>query len=374
MKICFVIIELDYFVSHRLDLAKNLAMSHEVYVITNIENASDERLKEISDYGINLCHLPGRKGSLDILGYFRYLKSLRNLIKSLKLDFIFYVTLEMSTLGALLNNFQENRKSYFLITGLGPHFFNNKLKYILYRIIQRIIFMLLKIKNNYLFIFQNPDDQKIFIKRKLCDESISTVIQGNGIDTDYFKYCKRNIESEVIFLFASKLIYSKGIIEYINASKDLASEYPAIKFLIAGNYDPSNPDSISKKEFEGIQASKHLEYKGFIDIKKMRNCLYESSVLVLPSYGEGLPKIALEASATGLPLILSDVRGCRDCLIDEKNGLLIKAQNITDLKTAMEKFINQKELINIYGKFSSEVVKKKFSIDIITEKFLKIID
>lgn len=374
MKICFVIIEFDYFISHRLDLAKNLAMSHEIFVITNIENASHERLKEISDYGINLCHLAGRKGSLDILGYFRYLKSLKNLIKSLKLDFVFFVTLEMSTLGALLNNFQENRKFYFLITGLGPYFYSKKLKYILYRLIQRIIFMFLKIKNNYMFIFQNTDDQKIFINRKLCDASMSTVIQGNGIDTNYYKYHKRNIESEVIFLFASKLIYSKGIIEYINASKELARKYPDIKFHIAGKYDPSNPDSISKKEFKAIQDSKYIKYKGFIDIKIMRDCLYKSSVLVLPSYGEGLPKIALEASATGLPLILSDVRGCRDCIIDRKNGLLIKAQNSTDLKNAMEKFINQKELINIYGKFSSEVVKKNFSIDIISQKFLKIID
>ena len=374
MKICFVIIELDYFISHRLDLAKNLAMSHEIFVITNIENASHEKLKEISNYGIKLCHLAGRKGALDILGYFRYLKSLKNLIKSFKLDFVFFVTLEMSTLGALLNNFQENRKFYFLITGLGPYFYSKKLKYILYRLIQRIIFMLLKIKNNYMFIFQNADDQKIFINRKLCDASMSTVIQGNGIDTNYYKYHKRNIESEVIFLFASKLIYSKGIIEYINASKELAKKYPDIKFHIAGKYDPSNPDSISKKEFKAIQDSKYIKYKGFIDIKLMRDCLYESSVLVLPSYGEGLPKIALEASATGLPLILSDVRGCRDCIIDRKNGLLIKAQNSTDLKNAMEKFINQKELINIYGKFSSEVVKKNFSIDIISQKFLKIID
>ena len=156
--------------------------------------------------------------------------------------------------------------------------------------------------------------------------------------------------------------------------KSLQKKYPDIKFHIAGKYDPSNPDSISEKEFKAIQDSKYIKYKGFIDIKIMRDCLYKSSVLVLPSYGEGLPKIALEASATGLPLILSDVRGCRDCIIDRKNGLLIKAQNSTDLKNAMEKFINQKELINIYGKFSSEVVKKNFSIDIISQKFLKIID
>jgi len=87
-----------------------------------------------------------------------------------------------------------------------------------------------------------------------------------------------------------------------------------------------------------------------------------------------LPKIALEAAATGMPLILTNVRGCRDCLIEEKNGVLVNIKDHEDIKNAMQKFIDQKELINAYGKFSSELVNEKFSLDIITQQFLAIID
>jgi len=189
-----------------------------------------------------------------------------------------------------------------------------------------------------------------------------------------FKYFKRDSSNEIIFLFASKLIYSKGIIEFMNASKELNGKYNGIKFHIAGNYDPSNPDSISREDFEMIQASEYFEYQGFVDIRNMQECLYKSTILVLPSYAEGLPKIALEAAATGMPLILTNVRGCRDCLIEEKNGVLVNIKDHEDIKNAMQKFIDQKELINAYGKFSSELVNEKFSLDIITQQFLAIID
>jgi|TARA_B110000090_G_scaffold197078_1_gene234624 glycosyltransferase involved in cell wall biosynthesis len=280
----------------------------------------------------------------------------------------------MSIFGALINNTMKIKKSYFLITGLGPFFFSKKPKYILHRFIKKIIFTCLRVKKNYLFIFQNSDDLEIFLNKKLSQNHNSTVIRGNGINMNQFKYFKRDSSNEIIFLFASKLIYSKGIIEFMNASKELNGKYKGIKFHIAGNYDPSNPDSISREDFEMIQASEYFEYQGFVDIRNMQECLYKSTILVLPSYAEGLPKIALEAAATGMPLILTNVRGCRDCLIEEKNGVLVNIKDHEDIKNAMQKFIDQKELINAYGKFSSELVNEKFSLDIITQQFLAIID
>lgn len=370
MKICFVVIELDYFVSHRLDLAKNLAKLCEVHVITNTENATKEILQEITCHGILLHHLQSRKGSLNLLGYLKYLISLRRLIKSLKLEYIFYVTLEMSILGALVNNTLEVKKSFFLITGLGPFFFSKKPKYLLYRFIKKIIFTSLRIKKNYLFIFQNNDDLRIFLKKSLSQNQNSTVIRGNGINIDKLKYCKRDSSNEIIFLFASKLIYSKGIIEFMNASKELLNEkYENIKFKIAGKYDPSNPDSISREDFKIITTNEYFEYQGFLDTENMQKCLYHSTILVLPSYGEGLPKIALEAAATGMPLILTDVRGCKDCLIEGKNGLLVSIKDPDDIKNAMKKFIVQKELINAYGRSSSKLISEQFSLEMITQQF-----
>ena len=374
MKIGFVVIELDYFISHRLDLAKKLSKFHEVHVITSTASASKRTLEEIRDEGIFLHHLSNRKDSKNLLGFFKYLISLRKVIRYLNIKHIFYVTLEMSILGAILNNTLSLKRSYFLITGLGPFFSNKKPKYILYRLIKKLSFVALKIKKNYLFIFQNNDDLETFLNNKFSQRDTSLIIEGNGIDTSQFKFFERDISKQIIFLFASKLIYPKGIIEFINASKELKDKYQDIKFHIAGAYDPANPDSISKKEFEMIQNSAFLEYLGFVDIKDMPNYLKKSTILVLPSYGEGLPKIALEAASTGMPLILSNVRGSRDCLIHEKNGFFVESKNYEAIKNAMLKFLNKREIIIEFGRFSSDLVNKKFSLDLIANKYLDIID
>ncbi len=373
-KICFVVISIDFFLSHRLDLAANLATTHEVHLITNTDNASKSQIQKITNSGIVLCHLAGRKGSLNILGYLRYLFLLRKQIKILKLDYVFYVTLEMSVLGALINNTLSLRKSFFLITGLEPFFFDKKLKYIILRFLQKIIFTILRFKKNYQFIFQNNDDLQIFKDNNLIQNGYAQIIQGNGIDTDYFAYHKREERSEIIFLFASKLIYSKGIMEFIKASEYLSGKYYDAQFHIAGLYDSTNPNSISKNELKMIQTNDSIFFRGFVEHNKMKDCFYESSVFVLPSYGEGLPKVALEAASTGMPLIVSDTRGARDCVIEGKNGFYTKINDTDDLKNVMEKFILERERLGTFGKFSSSLVAQKFSLPIITNKFLMLLE
>ena len=107
---------------------------------------------------------------------------------------------------------------------------------------------------------------------------------------------------------------------------------------------------------------------------KMKNCFYESSVFVLPSYGEGLPKVALEAASTGMPLIVSNARGARDCVIEGKNGFYTKINDANDLKNIMENFILEREKLGAFGKFSSSLVAQKFSLPIITNKFLMLLE
>ena len=95
----------------------------------------------------------------------------------------------------------------------------------------------------------------------------------------------------------------------------------------------------------------------------MAETLMQSEIFVLPSYGEGLPKAALEAAASGMPLILSDVSGCKECLDDKKNGLLIKSKDVQSLVTAMEWMILNQQQISLMGQVSREIIEKKFSIN-----------
>ena len=375
MKVCFVIPNFNFFKTHRADLVKSLAKHYEMHIITDINSVIENEIKEFSRYKIKIHHLEARSGSMGFNAYFKYLLNLKKEIDSLNLDYIFYTTLEISFFGALVKYFINIKKSFFLVTGVGSTFHSNKFKYQLFRIIQKITFKICALKNNYLFIFQNNDDLDLFLRRGFASNKKCIVIPGNGINTNQFSFFSRDFLKEPIFFFASKLLISKGVEEYLKAARHLMNKQISAKFLIAGKYDPAESDPISASSYEALQNDNQVTYLGELSYEQMSEAYNNSTIFVLPSYGEGLPKVLLEAAATGLPLITTDVPGCRDCIENEKNGKLIKARNFHELKDAMESFILADENTMLeYSKKSSLIVKSKFSIDVITKKYIDLLN
>jgi len=374
MKVCFVIPNFNFFKTHRADLVKKLSTHHEMHVITDVSMASKHEINEFSMQNIKIHHLQARNGSMSLKSYFQYFSSLKKKIDSLNLNYIFYTTLEISFFGALLNNFINIKKSFFLVTGVGSTFYSNKLKYRIFRVVQKIVFKICALNNNYLFIFQNNDDLKLFTKRGFANKKSSMVIPGNGINTSQFPFFSRDYLQDPIFLFASKLLISKGVEEYLGAARHLINKNLSAKFLIAGKYNKAEPDSISPSSYAALQNDSQVTYLGELSYEQMSEAFNNSTIFVLPSYGEGLPKVLLEAAATGLPLITTDVPGCRECIENEKNGKLIKPRNYNELKDAMESFIlTDVNTMHEYSKKSSFIVNNKFSLDVVAEQYIGLI-
>ena len=376
MRVCFVVSDCNFFLTHRLDLAKVLLTKKlDVRLIASSNNTSEKDLLRIAALGIQLHEIPLRSQCASrIYGYFKYLISLRQTIKKINPEFIFYVTLEISVFGAWLNSFINTKKSFFLITGLGPFFFKKELKYRVARIIQKAVFNFSRIKKNYLFIFQNEDDLEVFTRLGFTQRKYANVIKGNGIDSKQFYYLERDYNNEIIFLFASRLVYSKGIREFLMAARTLAKLYPQAKFFIAGKYNNKDPDSISPNEYKLLQSDQALHYCGEVEHCDMNAFFTKASIFVMPSYGEGLPKVALEAAATGLPLIMSDVPGCRECVNDDVNGFTVEPRNTQDLKNKMELCNKMSDSMIDFGINSSKLIKRDFAIELISEKYLKLLN
>ena len=167
------------------------------------------------------------------------------------------------------------------------------------------------------------------------------------------------------------MIKSKGIIEFLDASKIILKKYPTTKFLIAGKYDDLNPDSISYKEYKNIISDISISYLGNLSQIKLREYFYKSSVFVMPSYGEGLPRVVLEAAATGMPIITTNVHGCRECVMPGYNGLLVEPMNEIELAEAMESFILNTLDLSQYSKNSYEMVKNDYSLELIAKEYFK---
>ena len=373
-KLCFVVNDLEFFLSHRMDLARALSSRYQIHLICNLKNASEENFKVFHQNNFEIHNIDSRNKFKFFFGYILYIANLKRILDDIKPNYILFVTLELSFIGAILHHFIKTNKSLFLITGLGPFFYKKKFKYQLIKLLQKIIFNSLKKKKNCLFIFQNSDDLKLFTTQNFVSETHAMVIKGNGINVEDYYFLERRCEKDLTFLFASRLVKSKGIIEFINASKIILKKYPSTKFLIAGKYDESDPESINFQEYKNIVSDKSISYFGSLPQGKLKKYFYKSSVFIMPSYGEGLPKVALEAAATGLPIIATDVNGCRECVKHEYNGLLVEPADALNLAKAMESFILNTSKLSQYSKNSHELIKNDFTLELISNEYFKVLN
>ena len=259
MNICFAIAHYKFFHSHRLNLTKELAKTHTVSIVTDCSEAIPEEIKYLKSLGIEIINLPSRSKKN---GYIPYALSLRRVIQNINPEIVFYVTLEMSVFGAMIHRLLKIKKSFFLITGLGTFFYSKKLKYLILRSIQRFLFAFALMRKNCLFVFQNTDDLEVFIDLKIANQSNVKMIRGNGVNASDFICQDREYEKKVIFLYASRLSLSKGILEFINASRLLKGKYPDTEFHVAGGYDAEDPDSISSEAFNALVQGNEIFYLG----------------------------------------------------------------------------------------------------------------
>jgi glycosyltransferase involved in cell wall biosynthesis len=178
--------------------------------------------------------------------------------------------------------------------------------------------------------------------------------------------------SKIKFCFAGRLEKSKGIIELLEATKNLASEYSNFRLIIAGGYTVGKRDSISESNIQSLKQHKLIEYLGNIPHSEINNLYQKTDVFVLPSYREGLSKAALEAASNGMALIVADVPGCRECI--DNNGLLVKARDSRDLAEKMEYFINNYGAVEELGRNSKKNIAEKYSLEKISKKYLDLIN
>jgi len=372
MKTCFIINEFSFFMSHRFDLLAELSKTNHVTVITDMTFSSEIEIDRCNKNNIQLKHLKQRSKNKKF-SYLRFFYQLRKKIYQSDYEHVFFVTIEMSLFGTLLKNKKYIKNKYYLVTGLGAFFFKRKIKHKILKIIYSFGFGQ-ELKNNFSkFIFQNHSNKNLFISLNYASEKNSIVIRGNGIpkanlvennNLDHKKFIK--------FCFAGNLSISKGLKELLKASENLFKKNQNFELNIAGKYLPSEDDYISQACFEKMQKSSYINFYGRLDHSEMNGFYSNSDIFILPSYGEGIPKSALEAASNGLPLILTDVDGCNECI--DQNGFLIPVGDIAGLENKMAEFISNPEMIDKMSKKSLALIEEKFDIELIAGQYLQLID
>lgn len=183
--------------------------------------------------------------------------------------------------------------------------------------------------------FLNPDDRQEFMSRALIRPEQAREIAGAGIDLNDFRPAPPALEaappvpSACTFLLVSRMLYDKGIAEFIEAAQAIRQAHPATRFQLLGFLDVENPAAISRAQMNQWMEAGIVDYLG--QTSDVRPFIRQADCVVLPSYREGLPRTLIEASAMGKPVVATDVPGCRQVVDDEVTGLLCAPRSASDL-------------------------------------------
>ena len=154
----------------------------------------------------------------------------------------------------------------------------------------------------------------------------------------------------------------KGIREYVEAAQQVRRNNPGARFLLVGWHD-DNPSSLGDEEVNGWVELGIIEYLGRLD--DVRPAIAQADVYVLPSYREGTPRTVLEAMAMGRPIITTDVPGCRQTVVEGRNGFLVPPRDASALAHAMNRFIQDGGLATRMGHESRRLAEERFDAEIV---------
>ena len=335
-------------------------------------SSTDKYAKYIKKYFFKVNKLFLVRGSENLILEFFTIVNIFYYFLKYKPNLVHNFTIKPSIYGGIVGRFFGTKKILNHITGLGPSFFSQSKKRNLLNKILNPIYKFTFKNSNTINIFHNEADMKTFINRGLANIQNSKIIQGSGVDTDYFKinHTKNKFNKNIQILFPARIIKEKGIMELINACKQLWSSNYKFKLNIAGEIDFQNTSYLSEKNFDEIIKNKNINFIG--KSNNMREVYKKMDIVVLPSWREGLSKSLLEASSMNLPIITTNVPGCNDIIINNYSGLLISVKDENNLKNAIKKFIENQDLAISYGINARKVVKKKFKTSIINDQILNL--
>jgi glycosyltransferase involved in cell wall biosynthesis len=333
-----------FFVSHRLPIALAAKEAgHEVHLAATITLPRSV----LEGYGFVIHDIGVNRSGTGFFDNVKLLLSLMSIFWKVKPHVAHMVTIKPVLIGGIAARLSPVKGVVFAISGLGHTFVDNSFPGVVRRKIVSFLYRLALGKLNKRVVFQNPHDCGLIKKTTNLSEESIIMIPGSGVDLSGYNFkCK---PGDGIRLFmAARLLTTKGVVEYVEAARIVKGLYPNVEFLLAGDPDPDNPASISAQLLESWKSEGVVTVLGFrSDITSL---MAGSNVVVLPSYyGEGLPKVLIEAAATGCAVITTDMPGCRDAIEPNVTGLLVPPKDIRALSSAMLQLVSNPEVLSGMG-------------------------
>lgn len=350
----------------RGDLIKTvIAKGYEV-IVTGPDRTDVEKIEAL---GARFVEIPMNKTGTNILGDLKYCKRLKTLMKTERPDVTLGYTVKPVIYGAIAAKAAKVKNINGMVTGGGYTFTAKTMKAKVLGVIVRTLYKI-GFHCSDRIIFQNPDDRDEFCERKLVKREKCHVVNGSGVNMEHF--APAPLPDKPAFFMLSRLLKSKGVLEYLQAAKIVKEEYPKAKFYLLGKYETSMQDAVPRETVEQYISEGIVER--FEETSDVRPYYEKCSVYVLPSYREGTPRTVLEAMAMGRPVITTDTNGCRETVADGKTGYLVPVADAVSLAERMKAFLLQPELAEKMSKESLALCKEKFEVGRVNAEMLKILN
>ncbi len=343
----------------RGDLIKKIISCGYEVVVTGPDMTDVDKITEL---GATFKEIKMNKTGTSVFGDLKYCIRLYKFIKSEKPGVTLGYTVKPVIYGAIAAKLAGVKRICGMVTGGGYTFTAKTAKAKLLGFIVRFLYRV-----GFAFtdcvIFQNADDLEEFCAKKLTKRDKCKVVNGSGVNMEKFKPVP--LEDKPVFFMLSRLLKSKGVVEYLKAAEMVKTEYPEAEFKLLGKFEYEMQDAVPE------DFVRHYIDNGTVELypetSDVRPYFEKCSVYVLPSYREGTPRTVLEAMAMGRPVITTDTNGCRETVKDGINGYLVPVGDEVALADAMKKMIKNPELVKNMGKESVNYCREKFEVGYVNE-------
>ena len=356
-KLLYVVNIPRFFVSHRLPLALAARQSgYDVHVATAVQDRAS--VASILDRDLRLHPIPLSQHGLNPLAELRTINALRQLYSRLKPDLIHHISIKPVLYGGMAARLTRQRAVVHAMSGLGYVFVSAELRAALLRQVTRPIFRAVTASAHTRMIFQNADDRHFFVERDLISSEKTLLIRGSGVDENIFAPQPEPLDELPVVLFAGRLLWQKGIGEFVEAARRLRGK---ARFRVVGYEEATSPLKVPAARLKAWADAGLIEWLGKCD--DMPQVYAQSNIVCLPStYGEGVPKVLIEAAASGRACVTTDSPGCREIVRHGENGLAVPPGDIAALAGAVERLIRDPALRQRMGAKGRQIVLDGFTL------------
>ena len=348
-----------FFLTHRLALALAARdAGYEVHVATAQDDG--ENVARIRASGLRHHGLPLQQHGTSPVEEWRALRSVVALYRELRPELTHHITVKMLLYGGLAARLTGVPALVNTVSGLGYVFSSEDRRARRLRGPVSMGYRLLLRHPNSCTIFQNPDDREHFVQRGLVSAGQARVIRGSGVDVTRFTPQPEPGGTPRV-LFVGRLLWQKGLAEFVDAARQLRAAGVAARFSIAGHGEAGNPDSVPAATLAAWQAEGLIDYLG--QREDMPQVYAGAQVVCLPSWREGVPRALIEAAACGRALVASDVPGCREIVQHEVNGLLVPSRDASALAAALRRLLDDAALRGRMGAAGRDLAQREFSLE-----------